>query len=611
MDWESLAGLRGKQFYPPSWKDMVRHLKEFDRPDAMIPQTMLPHFEWAVKQMEARHGCTVALGVPSSPIGELEGPSMDTFPGILARSYGYKTKAESFDSAWTRAYNKLQRLYQGEVIEAKPVACFGRGKVVSLGEGDTAGGQPKRRGRLVMAPEIDDHILMSTFSQPCAAVVKRSFEKGIIMYGMSPFNRGGTIFLNNLVADLCPHLTKRVPWHEEPSADTIKQMDQALQAFEAFEENFVYIKMDFSRYDSRIGSQCGNAALQSMSKMYRRETKAERRKVGRAFKYIEDSIIRTKVCLPDGQIWRKNVGNTTGSPFTTLYNSWTDGIYMLAAVNFLLCGKEDPRVTLRVHGDDNILIVPKDIHNVVNLQNMKTVLEDGLHLQVNADESSEHSRLIHRYGMKGDETVSFLGRRYMLGGAAWRSLDTTLEHIVHPDSEDYTPNGALSRCNGLLLDNPFNERAAFWCERVMDRLTELGASLTAPSMTELRKYVHGFGMSMDAFEKFERMSRLQARDMYVYTETQRSLLPSYTEGPLDYIARLGGQMGLHQANWRESSQSETRLDDLDLPTRQMGRSAAQQLGMTAVRTIEAHQRLKKFLHPGRRARRQIQGMGRG
>ena len=455
-----------------------------------------------------------------------------------------------------------------------------------------------------MAPEIDDHIIMSTFSQPVAQVVKESWKEGCIMYGMSPFNRGGTVFLNNIVADVVPALASRKRWDVDPTYSQVKEMDAAIQSFvNLYEDKFTYIKIDFSRYDSKIVSEVGSAAMRSFQNMYDLDTKRRRRRLGRVFDYMERAIVNTQICMPDGQVWRKGIGNVSGSPFTTLYNSWTDGLFMWTAISFLLEGKVDPRITLRVHGDDNIVVVPKALSKIVNLENLVEVLEGGMHLKVNVAESGECSKLVYEYGENVEDVVSFLGRRYMRDGMAFRPLDVTLEHMVHPDSDDMSPNGALSRLNGLLIDNPFNEEAVWWLVRCMDRLEEMGAQLDAPSLTEVRKYVHGFGMSMETFARLTRVSSLQARDMYCLTAWQRQMFPTYVEGPLDYTARLSGIPGPFSSNWEDSRKSETFLDDMDMPTRRMGRSARQTMGATEEDAVAEYRKQRNVVRFGRRTRR--------
>lgn len=608
LDMRVVQEVNNNIFLPPAWSDMASHLLEFGAPDLPITSTISFSFAWAERLMAQKHRGIVGLPLPAAPHGDLETASRDTFPGIQARHHGYATKQDAMSTAWDRAYTRLLRIYAGEELSPFPVAMFGRGKVVSRGDGDTATLLSKRRGRLVLAPEVDDHLILQAFSAPCSQIVKEAYKEGVIMYGASPFNRGGTIFLANVVADLCPDLMARLPWHREPDLIDISRADKAISAFIAQRESeYVYIQLDFSRYDAHVSTEMGKSALMAFYNMYDVRTKRDRRSLGRAFRYIEELIQRPRIATPGGNLYRKFTGNTTGSPFTTLYNSWTDGTAVFAALHFLMEGQVPGDCTIRVHGDDNLIVIPKRYHDRVNLESLTQTLYDGFGLVVNQKESREGTHLVYRYGLPPDQCVKFLGRYYMEGGACWRPLSTTVEHIVHPDTEDFSLGGTLTRCNGLLLDNPFNEEAVHALMTVMDECELAGGRIRPPTLRDLRKYVHGWGLSMDTFARGQRMNPISCRDLYCLTETQRLFMPSYSEGPIDYLMRKAGEFRLVGANWIEGGEDREvgPLEEFEKQWLRSGRS--KDSPMSALRTIELLHKLKDFVQPGRRALKRVRG----
>nr|QDH86784.1 MAG: RNA-dependent RNA polymerase [Partitiviridae sp.] len=278
------------------------------------------------------------------------------------------------------------------------------------------GRKQKAMERLVMASDGRDHIIISSVAKNLFRFLDESAKSTEIMVGMSFQNRGATVFVNNLIADLVPGLTRRLNFKEEPDHYILPKLDTVTDVFSrTYEEKFRYFVLDLSRQDSSVSSELIDAFFDWARQSWYVIGNEKKKKFGRYMRWIRDYHVETRVALPDGQVWRKHHGNVSGSPLTTLINSYTALIAARTVFGAILGQNSQDKIVVRVYGDNILVCVPKEDDCSWGLADVVEMWKIIFEQQINPDESYECENLIHKIGHKHTDSMSFLSRHVMQG----------------------------------------------------------------------------------------------------------------------------------------------------------------------------------------------------
>lgn len=461
-------------FGVPSMGVIIKHLKKFDRPDYCILPDSNGYWAEAITKIKKNEWCGTRKRWFRFTAMGLSEASLPSFPGIYYRTRGWSDKRATETVLMLDAITAVRAICQGEVVSKRPCALFGRGKRISGEEAAGIVGQG-RAGRLVMASDGRDHVMIAPVAENLYRFMNDSVLSSEIMIGMSFQNRGGTVFVNNIIADMVPGLTRKFNFKTEPDYSIFGRVDMLIDVFTTtYEDKFRYFVLDLSRQDSTISSNLIDNFFDWARYSWYVLGKERNRKFGRMMKWIRDYHVETRVALPDGQVWRTHHGNVSGSPLTTLINSYTALVAARTVFGFLVgSGKQDD-VVVRVYGDNIVVCVPKKGNEHWVLADVVEVWSLFFEQQINPEESYEASRLVHRIGDKHEDSVSFLSRHVMKGGGVWRPMKDSVESMICPESRAMDPRARYARACGLLVDNPFNVEASLFLNDVLDKLEDEG-----------------------------------------------------------------------------------------------------------------------------------------
>lgn len=458
-------------FGKPSLGTIMTHLKRFDHPDWSILDVAADAVGKVMVDLGVRESCgrgqrkrfarAIVLGLSED--------SLPSHPGIFYRSQGYKDKRSTETIAMLDAQKAIVEIEMGQEVLSRPVALFGRGKRLW---GDDAAGVVgcARGGRLVMCTDARDHLIIAPFAAVVLDWVKKNWKQTEMMLGMSFQNRGSTIFCYNLIQDLYK-TGKRISWHTHPEFGFGRYADKVLSAWSKEKErDFRYFVLDIRRQDSSTTSALIDKFFEWARGCFDPLGVKVKKRFGRWARWIREYMVHTRIALPDGKIWIKHLGNVSGSPLTTVLNTYTALFIVKTVFHFLVA---DPTsCVFRVYGDNVLVVCPWNQCKGLTLESLVEATQLIFGIELNPTESYEALTLFHQHGEEARRSVSFLGRHFLQGGGVWRPTEDTLGSMVAPESSDRTTEGRLSRCIGLLMDNPFNIESVSILNKVMDDLED-------------------------------------------------------------------------------------------------------------------------------------------
>jgi len=512
-------------FGVPNISVIIKHLKKFDRPDnSILPDA---HGYWAEALIKIRKSewCGSRKRWMRFTVLGLSEASLPSFPGIRYRKCGWANKGAVETILMLDAITAVRAIGQGERVDRRPCALFGRGKRLV---GDEAAGIVGQgyAGRLVMAADGRDHVMMAPVAKNLFRFLNESVLTTDIMVGMSFQNRGGTIFVNNIIADLIPGLTRRVDFKTDVDHLVVPKMDTVIDVFKtAYQHKFRYFVLDLSRQDSSVSSQLIDAFFDWARQSWYVVGREQKKKFGRYMKWVRDYHVETRVALPDGQIWRKHHGNVSGSPLTTLINSYTALIAARTVFGVILGHGRQDEIVVRVYGDNIVVCVPRDEDEGWGLADVVELWQIIFEQMINPEESYECDKLIHDVGDTHFDSVSFLSRHVMVGGAVWRPAEETIQSMICPESRAMDPRARFARACGLLVDNPFNVEAALFLNEILDKLEDEGVYTGELPYRERIKFGYKLmGVSDEAGYDLwgHRLSIAACQYLYTFTRFERT-----------------------------------------------------------------------------------------
>lgn len=282
------------EFVPPGDDDLWKHIQGFGenqigwRQSLEVPLTEmindLGHLEderpiitdWFKPDMLAK------IKVPGA-----------TSPGIRWKKLGYRSKREAIVQASIEARRIMGRMIEcGERYEAPPCAVAGRGKRVLMDRPDDP---DRKEGRLIVMPDLVRHLLGMMAVQPYMANQKRfAKHNGGIMLGMGPFNEG---------------YQRIAEWAADADA---------------------YMFIDFKKFDQRVPRQVLRAAMKHVTRGFQKD-----RGTGAYWASEFRHLVDTKIAMPDGSVYQKQMGVASGDPWTSIIGSYANWIMINAALKSL------------------------------------------------------------------------------------------------------------------------------------------------------------------------------------------------------------------------------------------------------------------------------------
>jgi hypothetical protein len=209
---------------------------------------------------------------------------------------------------------------------------------------------------------------------------------------------------------------------------------------------------------------------------------------------------------------------------------------------FLLGAGNQEKIVCRVYGDNLLVIVPRLGTEHWGIDEISEVWMSIFGQRINPDESYEARHLIHRVNDQHHDSVSFLSRHLMEGGAVWRPASDTISSMICPEGGSNDDRTRYARACGLMVDNPFNPEATLFLEDVLNKLESQGVFGGELGHREKFKFKHKLteifeGNSMSTWSS--RMTVAENQLLYLYTKEERGQLglnPHQTLAMLDQWA---------------------------------------------------------------------------
>lgn len=491
---------------------MLDNIMKYDRPEVVMDSLTINYVAHAfafAKINDMRCG-SVMYSRHTYPI--FLSSVLDAFPGLTYRQIGRAKKRDADELASIEAYAARQLIQLGSEVRDRPCALFGRGKIVEgIESGQLAGGA----GRLVMAPDGRDHLIMQPEAKTMYKAITDACETSHIMLGVSYPNYGAAAFTANIICDIMG-MPRVCPDHKPMFKHKHLINDINSTFAEKYEKLFAYFVLDVSKQDTTISRTLLDYYFDAVFYAHKAYGKSQHR-LGRLLEWQKRFHTNTLFCLPDGSLWRKHRGNVSGSPHTTTINSWSQNLCVTATLLFIFNGSIPPGVTWRIYGDNTLIVVPRVYTDRCNLETLSDVLVEMFEQRINVEESYEGVNLFVDNAEDPIKAASFLGKRFMVDGRVWRPTYETLVSLCHPESSDVSQDTVLSRANGLAMDNPGNMEVQHILNELMDRLQEKGAVMKDLNRFEIAKMIHGRGFSEEEASINFRMAPISVRQLYMTT----------------------------------------------------------------------------------------------
>lgn len=391
-------------------------LRGFDRPEVKWKPSL------TAKRIAQEVGLLGAdLTVPyRSDVFGVQCPNESANPGPTYCAMGYRTKSEAWKKAQEVAYQVLYAL-DNNPVNAGTVACGlgGREKDGDYRDDQLLGESP---ARLVLMPDSHENVVGALFVKPVMEALKA--VRGPIVIGHS-WQYGGAERLGSLMRG-----------------------DES------------YLCMDMSGFDERVYRWAVDMAFDVVALAYKATTRDGHRRLARALQWCKEQFLAPLVVTPEGYVYRKKGGTTSGSVWTTVINSLVNYIYINEGLIATL-GRRGGRFRMWVLGDDSVIGINGEHTLPANfLQRYYYILERKMGLRVNRSKSYWTRSFFHIPGSP-DKGVQFLGKRWLENYWPVRDLEDAVRDALVTGVEVREVSEAMTICLGLLVDNPFDPEF-FW-----------------------------------------------------------------------------------------------------------------------------------------------------
>lgn len=519
--------VRSAYMSAPSMGVLLHHLKRYDQPDFYFLEPALDLIARSRTWLHQSEYHGIRRVWRNIPIPWLSEESESSYPGIYFRLNKFTDKASCEYEAVGEYLAAREDIYNGLKVEPRPCAIFGRGKRVQCTLETGLVAQP-RSGRMVLACDTRDHMLMSPFAQRVTEYIYSNWLHTNMMLGMTWQYCGGMVFLFNIICELTNQRDRKKNFHERVKFDEVHDMREVLNNFvKDHEGSYRYFCLDVRRQDATVNTCQMDEFFAFMRATYLVYGSDNRRKFGRWCAWVRDYMINTPIALPDGQVWKKQKGNVSGSPLTTLLNTFTS-TQLAYVIGLAVFGEEAvEKGCFRTYGDNIIIIVPRDpAYEDLGLDDLKEASMAIFNQELNPDESYEAKWLVHQSSHEHKDSVSFLSKHVTIDGGVWRPTIDTILSMISPEARTLNDGERWARAIGLYYDNPFNLEATAFLDEIMDRLWLKGFTEPVEIRRMTKRLAHRLPMDDFGTGWFARRpSAFDAQMLYIMTQEIYSVMP--------------------------------------------------------------------------------------
>jgi hypothetical protein len=339
-----------KEFRPPRIADFIQHLERFGSPRPVDKDVLYHNYAWLLGKVPLLEG--IPQGQPryrdwlSYQNALHVRVSRDTSPGIRWQRMGYKSKKEALPAALAEVDNVIRGLQGGNIPTYPPCVPAGRGKLVDVMTGTDA-----KQGRLILMPDLVQHIVGSCASIPYSKLVKETRkDDGGVMIGMGPFSS----------------------WYERLVGYTQKKKVK------------FFATLDFSGFDQTVPAMMLDTAMTHIATRF---SECD----GKVGYWVSETneLIRTPIALTDGEVYRKARGVASGNPWTSQAGSLAH--WMMWLLYFRERGI-DARAW--IFGDDVLVAVTGGIEEEEFLADAKAWFYEKMGMEIKDSESYTSRQLV-------------------------------------------------------------------------------------------------------------------------------------------------------------------------------------------------------------------------
>nr|AZF86115.1 RNA-dependent RNA polymerase [Sclerotium rolfsii unassigned dsRNA virus 1] len=370
----------------------MNHLKRFCREYPEIQ----PQHEWAISRAIEVVSALMELPekIPFPTKDQLDDVRWigSKYPGIEYFRMGFKTRAEANPVALEHARAAYEDLMSGRRVEPQLNKMGGRGKLVKE-EKIRAQGKDTTAGRLILMASQRDVLLAGLLEQPLtAALLGPEYPVSV---GTSWWKGGVNDFITR---------------------------------FHKFERFFC---LDAEKYDSSLPPWLIEIALHILRDQYE---DGQDEKYDTYWDFIRDGLIYAPIYLPNGMMFRRKGGSTSGHNFNTLMQSVAT-LVMVYTGFFLLVGEgEADRVEEEVYAEslgDDQHTGTRGACAKYEVEDIAEVVMEVFQVSLGGDKSFATTRLFD------DIEGEFQGTQYL--GKFWRWFDEVVDDIHFEGYIPYRP----------------------------------------------------------------------------------------------------------------------------------------------------------------------------
>lgn len=231
-----------------------------------------------------------------------------------------------------------------------------------------------------------------------------------------------------------------------------------------------YRCLDFSGYDERVYRWAVDTAFNVVKTAFAPKTIDERRRLHNILDWCRDKFLSPYIVTPEGYVYRKHQGTTTGSVWTSLINSIVNYIYLNEALTRAGRGRGD-RFKCWVLGDDSV-IACKDQMTSMFWNKFDNILEKKMHLKISTSQNILTTSLYASHD-DDEDCVQFLGKRWNVFKEPFRSYKDSVRDCMVPEDFIEDPIAACAAVSGIYMDNPFNQRFSKFYEAFIEWVLNL------------------------------------------------------------------------------------------------------------------------------------------
>jgi hypothetical protein len=426
-----------EEFKPPSQDDLDTHISnvgrcQVPRPDGRVGQAY-NRIRDEIRSMLSNGSCERDLLNPNRIFDiKIDGRRS---AGLQYKKNGYQNKGAAIIRACRRAREKLQEM---SITGSLPPQLFqsmgARGKVVSIVDAP----KPKD-GRLILIPDIEDHLITTLISKPAYRSIHRSKDgtaRCCSMLGAGPFGSCMQDFVQRLqhkpfvewMLDIFLAKARR-------NSDLPPDICDGVVA-----STLEYLMADVSGFDQ--GIQAWDLA-DSIDDMCDTLHLTDNPTYAQAYKdYLYREVIHTVIVNPEGYVLRTPSGVASGSPLTSVLD--TLSCMKMWATCFLYLGI--PARTFSF-GDDMVGMMVCDVTlNATNGEQLRYYFDTSDIIKRTSKFCKEQfgqvlkpsqtyttKNITQQPPVNKEESVSFLSLWFRDVGVPFPERDAIIGHLFHPE----------------------------------------------------------------------------------------------------------------------------------------------------------------------------------